>query len=485
MLHKKDGQKAPGVCRIKSSSAANPMFILILFIIGGSGCAKTTEIYEPVPIKTHLELSQEYSERNAREKEALLGCQRNNTPDCYKDYLKKHPYSGYRRKANQALSELEFREFDRHMRQKHSFDLLLYRLQLKRLSRRLFSSTKMVFGDFSSSAAFDWVDQNKYFRTVLIFKNESVKEKFDSGEISEETVFDEILKPALLYLKKTFKKRKAIHGFSFEVAFSDSGLMQERITMVEFFFPLEQVDLYIEKSINKGALFAKSMVGFYHMPTLPRLAEATEDTSSGVLKWRYKVDGVAKNGRFARETFPELTFEYPTFLSATEDLGHHYVFNARGPYGAAIRVQIIRLKNKRVAGSDFMDDYLNLWMQTFQDIGRQEAQLLFNRPISDFEHLGLPVFEFCLKWICKRKNISFRNSKSGARTYGRVFFREDHAIVLSGEAMHSIALHRNVGMGDYRFDVHDSGGIDYLKFSFNTLDISPQWATIYEIQMDE
>ncbi|TNF54680.1 hypothetical protein EP227_03895, partial [bacterium] len=89
------------------------------------------------------------------------------TIEGYKEFLSKYPDSTFVVLAQKRIQELEFREMNRTLNKQYEFDLLAYRLNLKRLKKNLKTKNGLDLADFTCFASFITYDGKKYFHTYL------------------------------------------------------------------------------------------------------------------------------------------------------------------------------------------------------------------------------------------------------------------------------------------------------------------------------
>ncbi len=67
----------------------------------------------------------------------IKDCERIDTIEAYRQFLQQHPDNIFAQTAQDRLQELEFRELAQKMQQQFGFDLMLYRLHVRRLQKEL------------------------------------------------------------------------------------------------------------------------------------------------------------------------------------------------------------------------------------------------------------------------------------------------------------------------------------------------------------
>ncbi len=177
----------------------------------------------------------------------------------YREFLSKYPESIFAVLAKERLQELEIRQLDRELNKKQGFDLLKYRLRLRRLKKKLPETRSINLGDYTFFASIADKKGKKYFHTSLIYCYDLSRLDASSGEVSD-MFFDNIISGLLLYLDSRFTKKDKINGFSFDISSSEHLFHKDRKILLEYYFPLNQVSLFAQKTINREDLLAGSMI---------------------------------------------------------------------------------------------------------------------------------------------------------------------------------------------------------------------------------
>jgi hypothetical protein len=171
----------------------------------------------------------------------------------YSEFLTRYPNSHFDCEAKDRLQELKFRQLHEQLEACCRFDLLLYRLTLKRRQNELNMEGKSDLADFKCSASLADLKGTPYFNTQLIYSNERIPEKILSGQAAGE-LFDNLLSEALTYLFSKFRGKSKISGFGFEVAASPFNFCKEQKRVVQYYFPLDAVDRFTRGAMNKEEL---------------------------------------------------------------------------------------------------------------------------------------------------------------------------------------------------------------------------------------
>ena len=186
-------------------------------------------------------------------------CQKEDRLTGYQEFVVKYPQSYFVTDAKLRIREIEFKQLDEKLREKYGFDLLKYRLSLRRLKRDLTLSQKADFASFICDAREATYQGKTYFQTYLIYEKDSDQLLFFAEEGSED-VFDAVVFEALLYLQGNLRHRGEIDGFSFNLSYSSTGLYQPESAKCEYYFPVNSVSLFCQNLIDKKTLREQSFV---------------------------------------------------------------------------------------------------------------------------------------------------------------------------------------------------------------------------------
>lgn len=175
----------------------------------------------------------------------------------YEEFLSKYPESTFAVLAKERLQELEFRALDGTLQKEYGFDLLGYRLHLKRLKKELTPSGGVTLGEFICFASLPSHQEKNYFHTYLIYPS-SLSHLDATSPATVKLFFDFIISKALIYLDTHFTGKGKIDGFSFEVSSSTHSFYRDRITLLEYYLPMEQTTLFAAQKITTDDLLASS-----------------------------------------------------------------------------------------------------------------------------------------------------------------------------------------------------------------------------------
>ena len=185
------------------------------------------------------------------------------TIEGYREFLEKYPENNFAGLAKKRLQDLEFRKLDRELQEKYGFDLLRYRLALRRLKKELSREDvkrgEVNLGDFDCFASFVTYQGKKYFHTHLIYPLTPYYPETAPSEAIER-FFDPLISKALVYLDSHFMNKAATDGFSFDVSTSVDYFYGDRVVHLAYYFPTNQVELFVTNRIDKKNLFAHSTI---------------------------------------------------------------------------------------------------------------------------------------------------------------------------------------------------------------------------------
>lgn len=178
----------------------------------------------------------------------------------YLTFLSRYPDSHFDCEAKERLHELKFRQLHEQLETTYRFDLLLYRLTLKKRQNELKMEGKSDLADFKCSASLVDFKGATYFNTQLIYLNDQMPEKILSGQARGE-LFDHLLSGALTHLFPKFVGKLRISGFSFEVAASPFGFCKEPKRIVQYYFSLDSVGLFTRGTMDKEEFLTTAIAG--------------------------------------------------------------------------------------------------------------------------------------------------------------------------------------------------------------------------------
>ena len=201
------------------------------------------------------------------------------TIEGYREFLSKYPASTFALLAKERLQELEFRELDGVLQDKYGFDLLKYRLNLRRWQKDVAAEGDGVnIGDFTCFASIVTHEGKQYFHTNLIYTMDLPRADVHAKELSE-GIFDRIVSKALIYLDKQFKTKDKIDGFSFDVSSSAHRFYGDRKILLEYYFPKDLVDLFAMGKLDKKELLAQSII-IYPEQSVRKAKQAVKDATA-------------------------------------------------------------------------------------------------------------------------------------------------------------------------------------------------------------
>ena len=367
----------------------------------------------------------------------LKKCEKEESIDCYKEF-----FANYQTfiddDARMHLQDLEFRQFDKDLKEKYDFDLLLYRLDLRRLKRKLYAKGKNLLSNFNIFASFQNKDSKKYLHTNILYFDNPIRQKFNSGEIKEELFFNEIISRALSYLGGRLNERKDIDGFSFDIAYTSSGFYGDREIFLEYYFNYDDAVLFSNGRLSVETLLNISTVlSFREEPEkqVPIAVSHKNTTFPRILKWKNQTDGIAENGKFIRFVPPVFTLFYPKYIeSEDDDTYHNFVFYGKKDDGQYIRVQVIDLGNGIKDMEEFINKHVETCSKVIEDSIGSDIRTRYIRPIGEYK--GYKAFEFEFKWSLKRSLYAIQMPLV---SYGRIILRNNYAVSMFGDTKDNIS----------------------------------------------
>lgn len=175
----------------------------------------------------------------------------------YQEYLSKYPESNFAILAKNRLQELEFRESDAMLNEQYGFDLLAYRLQLKRLKKTLELQDGFDMGAFTCFSSFTSHGGKRYFHTQMIYATDSAYLTSASDTLLN-NFFDRLFSQALIYLNKNFVRTDGIEGFSFDISWAATSYHGDRRVVGEYYFPRDAVARFANNTLDGAGLIAQT-----------------------------------------------------------------------------------------------------------------------------------------------------------------------------------------------------------------------------------
>jgi len=177
----------------------------------------------------------------------------------YKEYLAKYPESNFAILAKERLQELEFREFDKTLNEQYGFDLLAYRLQLRRSKKTLETKDGFDMGAFTCFSSFTSHQGKRYFHTQLIYPTD-IAYLTGSSDTLRSNFFDRLFSPSLIYLNKNFARKDTIGGFSFDISWAPSSYHGDRKVLLEYYFPRDGIERFAQGMLDGNGLMAQTQI---------------------------------------------------------------------------------------------------------------------------------------------------------------------------------------------------------------------------------
>jgi len=184
------------------------------------------------------------------------------TIEGYREFLSKYPKSNFAILAGERLQELEYRKNAEKLRENYSFDLLKYRLNLKRLKKKLQEGDSSEFSNFTHQVSTKHYSEKDYFHTSLIYSIDLISNS-DSPEEIGERFFKTVIKELLYYLNQDFTQMNKIDGFSFSIAYSPEQILDtvdQKESLMEFYYPSQLVKNLSLQQISDQECLEQSII---------------------------------------------------------------------------------------------------------------------------------------------------------------------------------------------------------------------------------
>ena len=185
------------------------------------------------------------------------------TIEGYREFLLKYPKSNFAVLARERLQELEYRKIAEQLLENYSFDLLKYRLSLKRLKKKLQKGNSPEFGKFTHQVSTKHYKGKDYFHTSLIYPTDLTGS--DSPEEKNEKFFKTVIKELLYHLNQNFTRMNKIDGFSFSITNSPEQILDTvdlKESLMEFYYPSQVVKNLVLQKISDQECLEQTIVVF-------------------------------------------------------------------------------------------------------------------------------------------------------------------------------------------------------------------------------
>jgi hypothetical protein len=185
--------------------------------------------------------------------------ERIDTREEYRQFLEKHPDNIFAQSAQDRLQELEFRELAQKMQQQYGFDLLLYRLHVRRLQKELPNISGISLGDFTLFASLEPAQGKQYFKSHLIY-NADLTSFALAPAAEQEQIFNALVANLITGLASQFRTTQNIEGFSFAFARSANRFYGNEKTALEYIVPVREALLFGQNRCSRSQLLAQASV---------------------------------------------------------------------------------------------------------------------------------------------------------------------------------------------------------------------------------
>jgi hypothetical protein len=188
----------------------------------------------------------------------IKNCENIDTIEAYRQFLEQHPDNIFAQTAQDRLQDLEFRALAEKMQQQ-GFDLLLYRLHVKRLQKDLPTISGISLGDFTLFASMETVQGRQYFKSHLIYSSDL--NSFARAPVAQqEQIFDALVAKLITSLASEFRTTQGIDGFSFALARSRHRYYGNEKTALEYTFPAREALLFGQNRCDRSRLLSQATV---------------------------------------------------------------------------------------------------------------------------------------------------------------------------------------------------------------------------------
>lgn len=197
--------------------------------------------------------------RSRIDQATIRDCERIDTIAAYRRFLEQHPGNIFAQTAQDRLQELEFRQLAETMQRRCGFDLLLFRLHVRRLQKQLPEIAGVGLGDFTLFASLEQVQGRQYFTSHLIYNDDLAA--FGRASAAERgMIFSALIAPLIGCLARQPNAPQSIGGFSFALARSRDRFYGNEKAALEYAFPAGDALLFGRGGCTGTQLLARCAV---------------------------------------------------------------------------------------------------------------------------------------------------------------------------------------------------------------------------------
>jgi len=197
--------------------------------------------------------------KNRIDQATIKDCEGIDTIEGYRQFLEKYPDNIFTLTAQDRLQDLEFRQLSQKLQQQYGFDLLLYRLQVKRLQKELPFESGVNLGDFTLFATVEPVEGKKCFKSHLIYSPD-ITSLTGTPAAVQEKIFDALISKLIITLANQFRSAPDIDRFSFVIASSLHRFYGDETTVLEYIFPAREARLFAQNMFGRSQLLALAAI---------------------------------------------------------------------------------------------------------------------------------------------------------------------------------------------------------------------------------
>jgi len=184
---------------------------------------------------------------------------RMDTIEGYREFLSKYPGSIFARTARERLQVLEMKDLAVRLEKQYGFDLLQYRLDVKRLKKKPApDSVRLDLREFRLHCRVEQRRGQPWLRTYLLYGDRRL-DGMTAAKLAQ--CFHRHLFPEMVgLLNKAGACRGGLHGFVFDAGFSPELFYGDREVVLECAYGAEVVRRFVARRIDAEGLRAAAVV---------------------------------------------------------------------------------------------------------------------------------------------------------------------------------------------------------------------------------
>ncbi len=199
-------------------------------------------------------------------------CERVDTIEAYRQFLGEHPQNIFAQTAQDRLQDLVFRELAQRLERQHGFDLLLYRLHVKRLQAELPELSGVRLGDFTLFVTLEAAQGKPCLKSHLLYSSD-ISAFAHAPAALQEQLYDGLVAPLIACAARQLGGSRGIDSLEFSLSRSADRFYGNERPVVNYAVPAREAIAYGQGKIDRAGL--RPRVAMQQVPqALPEAAAA-------------------------------------------------------------------------------------------------------------------------------------------------------------------------------------------------------------------